>query len=244
MVSGNSSGFRREDLRTRYDVSTVHEDRWHSYTDSKTKALLARYLGHPNRSRENWLLNAGAGVYQIGYDGWLEIDVDLFATPIAGMARAVCANIQELPFPDGWFDAVVCVGEVLAYCDPPKAIRELARVLAPGGRLICDFGSTLGFRHWLRPTLGKAAALIEVEYNGLPEKTWVYDPRYIRQLMKRFGFRIRAQVGTHSWSALARRLGFNLTHSLATQRAFEWLPLATPWSETITLVADRETSST
>jgi SAM-dependent methyltransferase len=44
-------------------------------------------------------------------------------------------DITAIPVPDGTFDAVLCT-EVLEHVpEPVKAVRELARVLRPGGRL-------------------------------------------------------------------------------------------------------------
>jgi SAM-dependent methyltransferase len=46
------------------------------------------------------------------------------------------ADLTRLPYPDGAFDAVVC-GWVLEHLpDPRLGLRELARVLAPGGRML------------------------------------------------------------------------------------------------------------
>jgi ubiquinone/menaquinone biosynthesis C-methylase UbiE len=43
------------------------------------------------------------------------------------------ARVQELPFPDESFDSVICI-EVLRYLpNPVHCIREMARVLKPGG---------------------------------------------------------------------------------------------------------------
>jgi ubiquinone/menaquinone biosynthesis C-methylase UbiE/catechol 2,3-dioxygenase-like lactoylglutathione lyase family enzyme len=50
-------------------------------------------------------------------------------------ARLEVARAEELPFGDASFDAVVAVG-VLEYGDLEKSLRELARVLRPGGRAV------------------------------------------------------------------------------------------------------------
>lgn len=45
------------------------------------------------------------------------------------------ADLEELPFADGSFDAVVAVNSVMYAADMGRAMRELARVTRPGGRI-------------------------------------------------------------------------------------------------------------
>ncbi len=48
----------------------------------------------------------------------------------------VAADLTHLPYPDNFFDAIVC-GWVLEHLpDPCPGLRELARVLKPGGKLL------------------------------------------------------------------------------------------------------------
>jgi SAM-dependent methyltransferase len=68
--------------------------------------------------------------------------VDLDAGYVARARRAVpradirIAPMSRLPWPDGHFDAAVCL-DVLEHCpDPGAAAAELARVLRPGGTLV------------------------------------------------------------------------------------------------------------
>jgi len=46
------------------------------------------------------------------------------------------ANLESLPFGDGEFDLVLCSQVIEHVVDAPAALRELVRVLAPGGALI------------------------------------------------------------------------------------------------------------
>jgi hypothetical protein len=118
-------GFKRDDLRNRYDVSAIEEDDWHTYSGRRTSEFLTKQLALLGASA-NRLLNAGAGVYGNTTGQSSEISVDLFSTPMKGRKNAVCASIEKLPFSDGSFSCVLCVGEVLAYCDPAAAFAEFA----------------------------------------------------------------------------------------------------------------------
>lgn len=46
------------------------------------------------------------------------------------------ADLEELPFDDASFDAVVAVNSVFYAASPPAALRELVRVVRPGGRVV------------------------------------------------------------------------------------------------------------
>jgi SAM-dependent methyltransferase len=235
-------GFKRDDLRTRYDVSAIAEDDWHSYSGKKTSEFLARRLALLGPST-NRLLNAGAGVYGNATGESSEVSVDLFATPMLGRRNAVCASVERLPFCNGSFSCVLCVGEVLAYCDPAAAFAEFSRVLAPSGTLICDFGNSRSASHWFRRTFARAADLVVDEYNGSPEKIWRYDPKYMSGLLNSYGFATKARFGIHAWSAVARRLGATRSQALTAQEKLDWIKLPASWADVMTLVAVKETSA-
>jgi ubiquinone/menaquinone biosynthesis C-methylase UbiE len=52
-----------------------------------------------------------------------------------------CAGALQLPFADGHFDAVLCMGVIDALQDRPAAMREMLRVLKPNGTLIITFAN-------------------------------------------------------------------------------------------------------
>jgi SAM-dependent methyltransferase len=82
-------------------------------------------------------------VGQVGADG-LAIGVDSSATMLAQAVRDtpddspvayVRGDAIDLPFGDATFDAVSCYGALYLMDDPMGALREMIRVLRPGGRI-------------------------------------------------------------------------------------------------------------
>jgi SAM-dependent methyltransferase len=117
----------------------------HDYRESLILRRLRRDVPHGH------VLNAGAGAGSLTASllgrGYRVTSVDM-SEPFLERLRAITAerggdgsevawaDLTRLPFPDGSFDGVVC-GEVLEHIpDDAAAIRELRRVLRPGGVLV------------------------------------------------------------------------------------------------------------
>ena len=66
----------------------------------------------------------------------------LARTPeLAGRVRFVAGEAEALPFPDGAFDALTFTYLLRYVDDRPATMRELARVVSPGGRIaMVEFG--------------------------------------------------------------------------------------------------------
>jgi SAM-dependent methyltransferase len=80
---------------------------------------------------------------ELGPDG-LAVGVDSSATMLAQAVHEstpgspvgyVRADAADLPFADGTFDAVSCYGALYLMDDPFGALREMTRLLKPGGRV-------------------------------------------------------------------------------------------------------------
>lgn len=81
----------------------------------------------------------------------------------AGEPRAHFAvgAIEKLQFPDSFFDAVVCMGVVEYIDDDVVAIREMLRVLRPGGTLIVTVPHARSpYRIWNRFVWGPVSKLL------------------------------------------------------------------------------------
>ena len=84
---------------------------------------------------------AGATVMLLRSHGLNAKGIDLSFTPASGIADLYCqcASAGHLPFPAESFDAVLAECSLSVMEDPLGVLRECARVLRPGGKIIlCD----------------------------------------------------------------------------------------------------------
>ena len=121
-------------------IAAVEDDHWWYRT---TRDLLADALA-PWLGSGQTILDAGCGPG--GNGAWLAEHGRVVGVDLAGEAlelvRArrpviapVRASVAALPFPDGAFDAIVDVTLIYSVDDDAGAVRELARVLRPGGAI-------------------------------------------------------------------------------------------------------------
>ena len=75
------------------------------------------------------LADINASMLKVGRDKLLD-------TGAAGNIRFVQANAESLPFPDHHFDLVTIAFGLRNVTDKDKALRDMTRILKPGGRLL------------------------------------------------------------------------------------------------------------
>lgn len=161
------------------------------------------------------VLNAGCGagsftmkLIDAGYDVTSVDASEPFVERLAGElerrglahAPVAVADLHELPFPDASFDGVVS-GEVLEHlADDETAVRELVRVLRPGGMLVVSVPANPWRYDWTdrwagherRYTAGSLGSLlsggglteVEVVPYGFPV-TGLYHRQVYRRMLRR-----------------------------------------------------------
>ncbi len=115
--------------------SSLHRDGywWHRARADLLGAVMGPHLGAPRRSLD-------VGSADAPSVGWMQgahqhVSLDLFPDGLVP-GQGVVGSATELPFADGTFD-VVSAFDVVEHCaDDARAVSELVRVLAPGGRLL------------------------------------------------------------------------------------------------------------
>ncbi|HZZ58426.1 MAG TPA: methyltransferase domain-containing protein [Opitutaceae bacterium] len=71
-----------------------------------------------------------------------------------GHYHAQTADVSALPFPEASFQAVSCRMGFMFFPDMPRAAREIARVLAPGGRLAASVWTVGDQNPWVATLMG------------------------------------------------------------------------------------------
>lgn len=123
-----------------------------NFIDSYAKDL------HSHASRRLTALDLGCGrgvyAYLLAQRGFQTFGIDISEEGIRDAAEWASATVllgdaERLPFRDGFFDLIVC-SEVIEHLNKPaNGVRELQRVLKPGGIAVISIPNLLSY-YWLR----------------------------------------------------------------------------------------------
>lgn len=104
-------------------------------------------------------LGCGGGLLAPHVSGYRHVGVDVSASALEIAARhgvePVQADVAALPFADATFDVVVA-GEIFEHVeDLDRTVAEAARVLRPGGTVVCDTINSTAFARLALVTIGE-----------------------------------------------------------------------------------------
>ena len=94
------------------EIWSIHNN-WYNYTKRKIKLFINKYI------LEGYILNAGSGGNTYGLNNKM-CHVDIVKKNICKYDDYVVANIEKLPFENSIFDSIICVGDVINYCEVEK----------------------------------------------------------------------------------------------------------------------------
>ena len=116
------------------------------------------------------------------------------------VAAAVEGSVYELPFADGYFDNAICLNVFshIENCD--VAIRELARVVKPGGRLLINYPNLESFFWPVARRINARSKAVGEEVFSIWQR-----PRHISECLQAAGLTMLARRGhAHVPRALER----------------------------------------
>ena len=178
------------------------DDLWHQWSLRQ----IQEYLSGIAFSNQDSVLNAGSGGNDYNISCKEMVHVDIAEKKLAGIPNAVVSSIESMPFPNGQFDGIVCVGSVINYCDAGAVVAEFSRVAKPGAVLILEFENSGGFEYRREACYKESAAVVTVQFQGVAHTQWLYSVPYIKSLLKAHCFSIQDVYPYHICSSLALSL--------------------------------------
>ena len=148
--------------------------------------LLAKDAGPAG---EVWLTDINGSMLAVGRDRLLD---DGLALPVAQ------CDAEHLPFPDGYFDLVSVAFGLRNMTHKDAALKEMCRVLKPGGKLlVLEFSKVWkplapaydAYSFGLLPKLGQLVAKDSASYKYLAESIRIHpDQETLKQMLLEAGF--------------------------------------------------------
>jgi SAM-dependent methyltransferase len=136
-----------------------------------------------------WAADRGAHAFGIDISAPIVMQARAAFSRGSGPLRAAGADVRALPFRDASFDAIYSMGTIEHFDETELAVREIARVLKPGGHAIVGVPN----RHdpFLRPLLATMLQSIGLYGYGY-EKS--YSRRALRQMLEAAGLKVVAET--------------------------------------------------
>ena len=176
-----------------------------------------------------WVHGQGAAVYGVDISEPTVRQATAAFTD-AGL-RAAVSDVRSLPFRDRSFDAIYSMGTIEHFQDSETALREMHRVLRPGGRAVV--GVPNRWDPFLRPLLAYVLQKLRLYGYGYERS---FSRRALRRMLESAGFEVVAEtailfvpgwlrmadLALHSYAPPLARL------TAALLRPFAWLDAHVP----------------
>jgi methyltransferase family protein len=213
-------------------------DGWNEYKHRETERFILR-TGSKILQNARCILDAGAG--DSAYE-WMPstcISLDRHHSQISEKRNAVVGNVERMPFTNGYFNLVVCIGSVLNYASAAETLNEFARITAAGGHIYLHFETSTSFEHLFNTGWGASVHLVRTTNASRPDYIWVYSPKYVRALLAGLHFKVIQSARFHTLSALCCRLGISQTRAHRFARFDRAAALLNYFSDDVVILAQK-----
>ncbi len=223
---------RDMDLKQTYENPIIHEMWRSAYRTNPLQArfnerILDRVLDLMTPAPECLFLDAGCGTgdhsLRIARRGYRCVGVDMSQHVLdqarlnsakmgfQGRVSFACQKLQQLGFDDGTFDCVHCRGVLMHIPSWEDALRELCRVLKPGGTLAILETNHMAVEsrmiRILRPLRKNKSRLVSTpggaefwaEMDGHPFVVRATNIRRLQDLLASWGVRTVGRIATEFW---------------------------------------------
>jgi ubiquinone/menaquinone biosynthesis C-methylase UbiE len=153
------------------------------------------------------MVEIGAGVGRLGpcyIDKYQDVHMVEPASNLRAAAKAAFgdavtyhdASVYELPFADHSFDAVLMVRVFHHLHNSEAALKELHRILRPGGILVFSYSNLRNPGRVARFVLGKVPNPFAVTKDEYLPDLFGHSPGMVRTLLRQTGFALKEQYAT------------------------------------------------
>lgn len=176
---------------------------WHEYTYLQIKKYIeTKYIEYVKSSSK--ILNIGSGGTTYNIKGTF-YHLDIAEQLIQNLKNSFVGNAEDMPFENGFFDNIICVGSVINYCNAMSVISESYRTLKPACYMVLEFERSNSGEFLLTNNYNKSVFPKWYEYNNQNHMLWMYSEKYILSLLKAYNFEIIDIHRFHNLSALSNR---------------------------------------
>ena len=169
------------------------------------------------------LANTKARLWSVDYSSAVEANLRNNAAIAPDRLKLFQSSIYEMPFPDGSFDKVFCLGVLQHTPDFEASVRALVAKAKPGGEIVVDFYPIRGWwtklnaKYLLRPVTKR---MPHVELLGRID-------RNIDWMMRAHHALVRLRMGALTRFLPIADLRYILPKTLSPEQAREWAVLDT-----------------
>lgn len=133
-------------------------------------------------------------------------------------SEALIGDANHLPFPANSFDKVLCTGVLMHLSDELSALREMVRVLRPGGLLVCSMNNAL------------SPFSLPARLKNRLKKDFIQNfhlPGTYQRYFRRLGLQLLQLRGDSVFATMSLQLG---PYSFPPSRAFSTLHALDQWT--------------